>query len=84
MDQQNCEKLVTETSDEPTKIFNFGQHWQVYGTNSIEVPAHFTIEQAIEYVKIKWDDIGLATEFSYVMDSDYPDFENCDFSEDDC
>lgn len=66
---------------EETKTFFFGQYWQVYGRNSTEVPAHFTIEQAIAYVKVNWSDIGLAPDASYVQDSDEPDFENCTFSE---
>jgi hypothetical protein len=64
-----------------TKTFNFGQSWQVYGTNCVQVPIHFSIEQAIAYVKTNWADMGLAPTSSYVQDSDEPDFENCDFSE---
>ena len=65
-----------------TKTFYFGQYWQVYGTNSIKVPADFTLEQAIEYVKKHWADVGLASGASYVQDSDEPDFDNCDFGTD--
>ena len=64
------------------KRFYFGQHWQVYGTNSVEVPDSFTIEQAIEYVKENWDDIGLARGAEYVANSNEPDFECCDFGVD--
>jgi len=66
-----------------TKTFTFGQYWQVYGTNSVQVPARFTIEQAKEYVKSIWDDVGLASSASYVNGSDKSDFENCGFDEED-
>lgn len=66
-----------------TKRFYFGQYWQVYGTNSIEVPEDFTIEQAKKYVKEIWDDVGLARESEYVKGSDEPDFDNCDFGTED-
>ena len=68
-------------ANKTTKEFNFGQYWQVYGTQSIMVPAHFTIEDAIEHVKAIWKNIGLATDPAYVLDSDVPDFENCDFGD---
>ena len=63
------------------KVFHFGQCWQVYGKNSIEVPAHFTIEQAQAYVKKNWDEVGLAPDAEYLMDSDEPDFEDCEFGD---
>lgn len=63
------------------KRFYFGQYWELYGTNSIEVPDDFTIEQAQKYVKEHWDDVGLAPNANYVMDSDEPDFENSRFGE---
>ena len=65
-----------------TKRFYFGQYWQVYGTNSVEVPSDFTIEQAIEYVMGIWDNVGLASGADYVQGSDEPDFEHCDFGYD--
>jgi len=63
------------------KKFYFGQSWQVYGTNSVEVPDDFTIEQAIEFVKKNWDDVGLANNPVYVQDSDEADFDCCDFED---
>ena len=68
-------------TNKTTKRFYFGQYWQLYGTNSIEVPAHFTIEEAMEHVRANWDDIGLASGASYVMGSDEPDFESGHFDE---
>lgn len=64
------------------KKFYFGQYWQSYGRNSIEVPDDFTIEQAQNYVKEHWDDIGLASSANYVSDSDEADFDNCGFETD--
>ena len=62
------------------KRFYFGQYWQVYGVNSVEVPEDFTREQAIDFVKENWADIGLASGADYVQDSDELDFESrCDF-----
>ena len=64
------------------KRFYFGQYWQVYGINSIEVPDNFTVEQAVAFVKENWADVGLADSADYVQDSDEPDFEGrCDFEE---
>jgi len=63
------------------KKFYFGQYWQVYGTNSVEVPDDFSLDQAIEYVKKNWDSVGLARSSDYVQDSDAPDFECCGFDE---
>ena len=48
----------------------------------MEVPADFTIEQAIEYLTEIWNNVGLAPESSYVQDSDAPDVECCDFGTD--
>ena len=62
-----------------TKKFYFGHYWQVYATNSVDVPADFTIEQAIKHVKEIWKDIGLPSGSDYVQDSDEPDFDCCDF-----
>jgi hypothetical protein len=56
-------------------------NWQVYGTNSVEVPDDFTIEQAIEYVKQNWDDVGLARNAEYVHGSDEMDCDCCDFGD---
>lgn len=61
------------------KRFYFGQYWQVYGTNYMEVPDNFTIEQAIEYVKENWSKVGLSHSANYVTDSDEPEFESCKF-----
>jgi len=61
------------------KRFYFGQQWSVYGTNSVEVPEGFTIEQAINHVKENWDNVGLARSPVYLQDSDEPDFECCGF-----
>jgi|GEM_PF-3753890 len=66
-------------SNKTTKTFTFGQFWQVGGQNSVEVPEHFTIEEARQYVLDNWDDVGLAPNASYVPDSDGPDFEHCGF-----
>lgn len=63
-----------------TKRFNFGMCWKVYGTQSIEVPADFTYEQAEQYVKDHWNEIPLPSG-DYVEDSDEPDFEDSYFDE---
>jgi len=65
--------------NEPTKKFYFGQAWQVYGVNSVDVPAQFTVEQAKKYVEKIWDNVGLASSAEYVKGSDEPDFEHCGF-----
>ena len=66
-----------------TKTFYFGHYWQMYGTNSIEVPADFTVEQAIEYVNEHWADIKLPSG-EYIHDSDEPNFceSECGFDKD--
>jgi len=77
----DADSIVKVDATEATKKFYFGQYWQVYGTNCIEVPAHFTLEQAIEFVQDKWDDVELASDASYVQCSDEPDFESCHFND---
>ena len=64
-----------------TKKFTFGIAWQMYGASSIEVPADFTIEQAMEHVQANWQNIGLPRG-EYVPESDAPDFDHCGFEED--
>ena len=64
-----------------TKTFSFGQFWTVYGQNSVEVPADFTIEEAIQYVKKHRNEIGLADSPEYVDDTDRLDFECCEFED---
>ena len=61
-----------------TKRFTFGVAWQMYGTQSIEVPEGFTIDEAVEYVLDIWQDIALPRG-DYVADSDELDFDNCRF-----
>ena len=66
-----------------TKTFTFGVSWQMFGKTQTEVPAHFTEEEATEYVREKWNEIvtknGLPSG-EYVLDSDAPCFDvHCDF-----
>ena len=64
------------------KKFHFGHYFQMYGSNCVEVPENFTLEQAMEYVKNNWGNIELPSDRSYVTDSDEPDFEGmCEFEE---
>lgn len=63
-----------------TKKFYFGVYWTEYGTQTIDVPANFTLKEAERYVKDHWDKIELP-EGDYVTDSDEPDFENSSFEE---
>ena len=58
-----------------TKRFKFGVSWQMHGTQWVEVPAGFTIEEAIERVRDIWHEIELPRG-EYVPDSDQPDFED--------
>ena len=60
------------------KTFHFGQLWQVYGTNSMEVPIDCTLETAMDYVRENWGKVSLPSG-EYVQDSDEPDFEACYF-----
>lgn len=48
--------------------------------SSIEVPADFSLEEAINYANEHIDKIPLGT-LEYITDSDILDEENCDFDE---
>jgi hypothetical protein len=63
-----------------TKTFHFGQYWQEYSANSVEVPKYFTLEQAVQYVKDNWDDIGINFSGSeYIDDSAELDEDGIEF-----
>ena len=59
---------------EGTKLFRFDLSWTECGRAEIEVPADFTLEQAIELVMETLDDIELPRG-EYVGGSDVPCFE---------
>lgn len=48
-------------------------------TSSIEVPANFSFEEAVEYAKEHIDEISIG-ELNYISDSDELDEENCSFA----
>lgn len=64
-----------------TKTFNVTVCCMAYYNSSIEVPADFTREQALEYAKEHIDTIPIKSELEYVSDSDELDEDNCDFDD---
>ncbi len=52
-----------------------------YYTSSIEVPADYTLEQAIAYAKEHIDEISIESDLEYIGDSDELDEEHCEFAE---
>ena len=56
-------------------------YWQVYGTQTVNVPIHLNEKEALEYVKNHWDEIPLP-EGDYVCGSDVID-EDADYGFDD-
>ena len=65
-------------ADGKTKLFCYGVVWQCYGSQQIEVPIDYTIEQAKEYVEYMWDGLPLP-KGEYLQDSDVPDFDGAEF-----
>lgn len=49
--------------------------------SSINVPAHLTFEEALQYAQYHINEIPIVGELEYVPDSDKLDVENCDFEE---
>ena len=64
-----------------TKILNLTVFAQYVGQTSIEVPADYTFEQAIEYAREHIAEISRPAVFDYVGDSMKIDVENCDFED---
>lgn len=62
------------------RTLNVTINCQAYYKNSIEVPADFSREQALDYAREHLEDIPLG-ELEYVTDSDQLDEENCDFAD---
>lgn len=60
------------------KKFTFEVTWQMHGMKSVEVPADFSISEAIEHVLDNWPNIQIP-EGELVADSDEPYFEDCRF-----
>lgn len=50
-------------------------------TSTIEVPAGYTIEQAVAYAKDHIDEIPIDSGLEYICGSDELDEENCGFKE---
>ena len=63
---KNIEEAKNETETRP---FSFGMYWQVYGTQTVNVPINLNEKEALEYVKKHWDEIPLP-EGDYVSGSD--------------
>lgn len=61
------------------KQFNVTIVCQASYTSSIDVPDHYTKEQAIEYAKEHINEISIKSDLEYISDSDILDEENCDF-----
>ena len=75
---KNIEEVKNETETRP---FSFGMYWQIYGTQTVNVPIHLNEKEALEYVKNHWDEIPLP-EGDYVCGSDVID-EDADYGFDD-
>ena len=63
---KNIEEVKNETKTRP---FSFVMYWQVYGTQTVNVPINLNEKEALEYVKKHWDEIPLP-EGDYVSGSD--------------
>ena len=75
---KNIEEAKNETETRP---FSFGMYWQVYGTQTVNVPINLNEKEALEYVKNHFDEIPLP-EGEYVWGSDVID-EDADYGFDD-
>ena len=75
---KNIEEVKNETETRP---FSFVMYWQVYGTQTVNVPINLSEKEALEYVKNHWDEIPLP-EGDYVYGSDVID-EDADYGFDD-
>ena len=53
---KNIKEIKNETETRP---FSFGMYWQVYGTQTVNVPINLNEKEALEYVKKHWDEIPL-------------------------
>ena len=51
-----------------------------YYTSSIEVPADYTLEEAIAYAKEHIDEIPIKSDLEYIGESDELDEELCEFA----
>ena len=51
-----------------------------YYTSSIEVPADYTLEEAIAYAKEHIDEIPIKSDLEYIGESDELDEEHCEFA----
>ena len=75
---KNIEEVKNETETRP---FSFVMYWQVYGTQTVNVPIYLNEKEALEYVKNHFDEIPLP-EGDYVCGSDVID-EDADYGFDD-
>lgn len=64
-----------------TKKFIAACTCMVSYTGTIEVPADYTLEQAIEYAREHIREIPIASDLEYIGDSDELVDENCSFEE---
>lgn len=64
-----------------TKKFNVMCICMACYNSSIEVPADYTFEQAVEYAKDHIDEIPIDSDLEYISDTDELDEENCSFEE---
>lgn len=62
-----------------TKTFYLTVCCNAYYNSSVEVPDHFTREEALEYAKTHLEDVPIADGLEYVSGSDTLDEDNCDF-----
>lgn len=62
-----------------TKKFIASCTCMAYYTGSIEVPADYTLKQAIAYAKEHIDDIPIEPDLEYIGDSDELDEGHCEF-----
>lgn len=62
------------------KTFNLTIVCKAYYNSSIEVPDHFTREQALEYAKAHLSEVPIVDGLEYVSGSDELDGDNCDFA----
>lgn len=63
-----------------TKKFIASCTCTAYYTGSIEVPADYTLEQAIAYAKEHIDEIPIESDLEYIGESDELDEEHCKFA----
>ena len=72
---KNIKDAKNETETRP---FSFGMYWQVYGTQTVNVPISLNEKEALEYAKKHLEEISLP-EGDYVCGSDEID-EDSDYS----